>query len=59
MWVECMNPNFKTYDELPSSEQISLNFVSQFICLAISSREATAGSAYKAQYAGIVIGKHP
>ena len=54
-----MDLDLKTCDDLPSSKKISLNFVSQGICLAISSQEATAGSACKAQYAGIVIGKHP
>ena len=61
-----MDLDLKTYDDLPSNEKISLNFASQGICLAISTREATAESAstfagclYKARYAGIVIGKHP
>ena len=54
-----MDLDLTTCYDLPSSKKISLNFVSQGICLAISSQEATAGSACKAQYAGIVIGKHP
>ena len=37
-----MDLDLKTYDDLPSSKKISLNFVSQGICLAINSQEATA-----------------
>ena len=44
-WVECRHLDYKTYDDLPLREKISLSFVSQGISLAISGQEASAGIA--------------
>jgi len=58
MWVESTNLNhYRTYDDLPLREKMSLSFVSQGISVAISGQETTGGIAstfagyvYKAQY---------